>query len=134
MSRQAAVLEDVGVILPPKKPQQIKFRWDPDLVDELKKLTERSGHAEKDVAERLMEWAVTEGNVDPPPVRQPPRQLNYWWSDEVVEKLQAIADRTNRSVNEVGEWLMRAAVQRAREELDQVGAGLPPRTEKRSRK
>ena len=132
MSQQAAVVEDEGVILPPRKPQQIKFRWDPDLVEELKKLTERSGHAEKDVAERLMGWAVTDGNVDPPPVRQPPRQLNYEWSDEMVEKLKAIADKTNRSVNEVGEWYMRAAVRQAREELDQVGVGIPP--QRRSRK
>lgn len=128
MARHAAVVEDEGVILPPRKPQQIKFRWDPDLVDELKQLTARSGHAEKDVAERLMSWAVTPGNVDLPPVLREPRQLNYVWSAEVVEKLQAIAEHTNRSVNEVGEWLMRAAVKQAREELDAVGIGLPPPT------
>lgn len=53
------VIVSEGVIVSPKKPaEQVKFRWDPDLVVQLKELADRTHRTINETGELLIRWAI----------------------------------------------------------------------------
>lgn len=59
------VLEGEGVIVSPKKqPEQVKFRWDPDLIQEVRDIAERTGRTINEAGEMLMRWAVERAKTE----------------------------------------------------------------------
>ncbi len=48
-------------------------------------------------------------------------QVKFRWPPDIGVEIAAIAKRTNRSMNEAGELLMRWAIERAKQELDAAG-------------
>jgi hypothetical protein len=70
--------------------------------------------------------ATTEGVVSTSSVIVPPKkpaeQVKFRWDPDLIQEVHALARRTNRSINETGEMLMRWAVDRAKTELEMAGA------------
>lgn len=53
------VIEDDRVIVAPKKtPEQVKFRWPPDLIEEVREIAKRTGRTMNEAGEMMMRWAV----------------------------------------------------------------------------
>lgn len=72
---------------------------------------------------------VRGGTVIVPP-RTKPTQVKFRWPPDLQKELAAIAEKTNRSINETGELLMRWAIERAKAELDMGDAGSPVKRKK----
>lgn len=53
--------------------------------------------------------------------KKDPKPILFRWDPDLVAEIQAIAERTNRSVNETSELLVRWAVERAKAELEMTG-------------
>lgn len=54
-----SVLEGDGVIVPPKtEPKSVRFRWPPDLVEEIEAIAARTGRSMNEAGELMMRWAV----------------------------------------------------------------------------
>lgn len=134
---ERAVQDVVGngrLIVPPKPSAKIKFRWPPELVASVRAVALRSGRTEKEASEMLARWALSdEANIEIP-VREDPIQLLYEWDAELVEKIRQIAESTDRSQSEVGELLMRKAVDRALAEFAELDGSSRPAAERRSKK
>lgn len=59
------VVESKAVIVPPKTASvQVKFRWPPDLLDEIRAIAERTGRSQNEAGERLMRWAIERAKVE----------------------------------------------------------------------
>lgn len=122
-----AVLVSDPVIVPPKASAEIKFRWQPELIADSKVIAQNSRRSDSEASELLMQWALGEleaGRIVVPP-KSAPKPVKYTWKADTIAKLKAIADRTGRSDNEVGEMLMEKAVAAARHEYALVAETAP---------
>lgn len=64
VSAQSVVVPG-GVIVSPKKPDgQVKFRWDPDLIDGIKEIAARTNRSINEAGELLMRWAVDRAKAE----------------------------------------------------------------------
>lgn len=52
------------IVSPKNPPVQVKFRWDPDLLEELKTLAEATNRTQNDTGERLMRWAIERAKAE----------------------------------------------------------------------
>lgn len=53
--------------------------------------------------------------------KKQPEQVKFRWDPALIQEIRAIAERTNRTINDVGETLMRWAVERSKAELEMTG-------------
>lgn len=69
--------------------------------------------------------ATAEGVVGDGPVivspKKEPVQVKFRWDPSLLAELKELAERTDRSMNECGEMLIRWALERAKQELDEAG-------------
>lgn len=66
-------------------------------------------------------YSVVEGGTVIVTPRKPPEQIKFRFDPDLIQGLRDLAERTNRSLNEVGEMLMMWALERATEELARAG-------------
>lgn len=64
--------------------------------------------------------------------RKRPVQVKFRWDPDLAEELRQIAERTDRSINEAGELLMRWAIERSKAELDLAAESESPLKRKKS--
>lgn len=64
------------------------------------------------------------------PPRAKATQVKFRWPPDLQAELAAIAEKTNRSINETGELLMRWAIERAKAELDMGSTESPVKRKK----